>query len=608
VTIELPDVTNLLVAVDTETSGLHFDPPARGRVSVVSLAYNLESELAVRAWPFDQGFAPHGDRKPEAPIQDELDLFGDTDPNLGEQEWRELMHWLAQQRLVFHNAKFDLHMLREGTRHWRGAELVDQTVWDTMVGQSLLNPRHSQALKATAERIWGDVPDEQAELKKSLRKRKLGKRYDLLPWHEIAAYAAKDAELTLRLAERQLDSFECGESSWAWMAAEMALLKTLYRMERRGVAYDADASRALADELRLRAAEAEGSLPFRATNAGAKRFFFEEQGVMPYKTTARGAASLDAEVLTKMVGDGIPWAKEYYDLTSIDNAISMWYEGWADATGDDGRLRTTYRQTRVKSGRMSVERVQLHAVPKEDKTIEGVASVRSLFHPRPGYQLWNLDLGQAELRVATHLAKCKTMAEELEEGVDFHSRNAIDVLGADPEAPDFKVWRDVGKRTTFSGLFGAGGDRLAATARMYGIEIPRARAQEIVLGWRRKYPEFQRASRRYERIAQYNGVITLVNGRQSWFGPNDQYYSAWNRMVQGSLAELNKLWLVEADKWAGPQGLLLSVHDSIVLELPEESGDRIAHTIAGLSAKLATDFFGTPMTVDVGRFGRVDNA
>ena len=110
--LELPEGLTE-VALDTETSGLHPDDGAR--VSVVVLGWRDSSgETVSRALPFDQGIRDKvPGRTPE--------LF--ADPNLGSAEWSELLVWLGRQRLVFHNAKFDLHLMRAGTRQFGGRDL-----------------------------------------------------------------------------------------------------------------------------------------------------------------------------------------------------------------------------------------------------------------------------------------------------------------------------------------------------------------------------------------------------------------------------------------------------------------------------------------------------
>lgn len=595
---ELPDVE--YVAVDTETSALH--PDDGGRVSVVSVAW-LEGGAKALAWPFDQGIR---DKLPQA------DLALDGDPNLPESEWEALMKWLAGRKLIMANAKFDLHMLRAGTRHWPGVDLVDNVVWDTMLATKELDPKDSLGLKDTAKRwsLKGGGEDEDAvDLKGFLRKQKLkspipgAAGYDLVPWAVMEPYAVTDAELTILLWAHQLDRLETGEGLRWRIEFELGVAKSLYRMESRGLRYDWEASMRASRVLDELAAKLEGELPFPATVPGAKRFFFTDSGVVPYKTTPTGLAQLDEEVLYRMIGDGVAWAKEYSEVSRIKRANSMWYEGYARMCGSDGRLRTTYKQTRVKSGRMSCERLQLQAIPKIDKALAEVPPVRNLILAKEGYELWNLDLSQAELRVAAHYAKCKAMLSMLEGGADLHGITTTQVFGIEKGEADWKVKRDIAKRLTFGGIFQIGGRTFQKTlSKLAHIDWPVGQCEEMVRVWRGLYPEFGRAYHSWDRHASREGWVPVMPGgrweRRSWFKSDEYTNTAWNRVVQGSLALFNSIWLVELERlWPGV--LVLNVHDSMLLELPKREAAEIAAAVAAHTGRLATELFGVQMLADV---------
>lgn len=594
---QLPDVDGLTVAVDTETSGVGL-PDDGVRVSVVSIAFRWDGgPLHVFAWPFDQGV-----RDKFATAQG--DLFQPGDPNLDEHEWAALLEWLSRQRLVFHNAKFDLHALDVGTRLWTGWDLIEAFEWDTMVAQRVLDPESSVALKGTCKRLFGEDSDLESALKakvKRLRKQKLPERYDLLEWYEIEEYAANDARLTLRLYEQQLSRLTAGEARQKWIDIEHGLLRALYRMEQRGIGYDRSRSLEAADQVAAMAAEIAKDLPFDSTLNGAKAYFFTSKGVVPYKLTPKGAPQLDDEVLNKMVKDRIEYAAEYQLFKKLKQAESLWFRGYANRCGDDGRLRTDFKQTFVVSGRMSVQRVNLQAIPKHDKDLEGVPSVRSLFTPKKGHRLVNLDLSQAELRIGAKLAGCDSMMQMLRDGTDFHAVTCEQTIGTVPGDPHFKRDRDIAKRLTFGGLYGIGSQKFKAVLRQYtGIELTDTQAEAYVNRWRALYPEFGWAYRKGEQMARKKGYVKLVGGRISHMGDEFPQHG-WNRIVQASLAEFMKLWLIDFDSApAWRKFPVLTVHDSIVVEIPDKEEWKIVpHDMALRGALMAQHHFDTPMKVDI---------
>jgi DNA polymerase-1 len=611
--LELPDVP--LVCVDVETSGLHPDDGAR--VSCVGVAWLEGGEVKSRGFPFDQG---ERDKLPAV----QMDMF-DTgeDPNLGRDEWMELLGWLeSREVLVNHNLKFDLMMLTSGTRHWPGTDLLWRGAqpWDTMLVEKELRPTDSLSLETVGERYGLGGKTGSAELAAWLAGRGYDKgRYDLVPWDVAGPYVRGDVELTLSVYLAQLEAMgavwdesgrairdEIEEGLQGKLDREMDLLRVLYLMERRGVAYDDAASLRAAEVMAAKAQELEKRLPFHGPKQ-ARDYFFRQKGVIPMNVSAAGTPSLDEEQTRRMIRDGIEWAPEYAEASRIKRAVSMWYRGYPEKIGQDGRLRCVYKQAFVRSGRMSVERVQLQAVPKYDKTFEGVPHIRELLRPAEGKELWNLDLSQAELRVASQYAQCKRMLELLGQGADLHGITCQQVLGVQPGAPDWKAKRDIAKRLTFGGIFQIGGETFQATlGKLANIYLPVYECDQMVRTWRAMYPEFGDAYRAAERRAKAEGRVRLLAGTPwatlSWLGERDYPNTAWNRIVQGSLAEFLKLWLVEIERrWPGL--MVLTVHDSVVLETDEGQGEEAAEGIAELGARMFGEVFRIEGKVDYGRWG-----
>lgn len=605
----LPDTSGLIVAVDLETSGLYVDDGCRASAASVAWMDEEQGHVVSVALPFDQGTIG----KPEGDQGSLLEI----DENLPPGEWKYLVDWLAEQWLINHHIKFDLHHLRTGTRFCQGRDLVDRVVWDTMLGQKELDPLFPLALKPTAERLGltggGERDREEgvkAWLKAYAKQRKMkyssiAGRYDLVPWDVMGPYVAKDAELALLLYFHQVERLNCGEGSWQFMRKEIDKLKTFYRMERRGVRYDAQQSMEIAGVLQERIDLMAKGLPFTPDLKDAKRYFFTERGIPPYKTTEKTQQpQLDDEVLTKMVKDGVEWSAEFHEIRKLQTARSMWYEGYASAIGGDGRLRTSFRQEKVVSGRASSERINLQAIPHDyrlEQLPEGTVSVRKLITPAEGKELWEFDLAQAELRVAAKMANAKTMLRFIEEGQDAHGETAKDLFHVQPGEPRWFPMRQVSKRGNFSLIFGVGGPKLNDDVRKQtGIELGRLEADRIVGAWRKIHPEFQRKIYRDSEIAKSRRFILLANGRPRWFAPHEDTHKAFNQRVQGSIAEMVADWMVAVDnRW--PDTLVLQIHDSLVLET--DRGEEIAEEVAELGKQIAEAMFDVPMGVEFKKWG-----
>jgi hypothetical protein len=491
-------------------------------------------------------------------------------PNLPPDEYGSLVLWLDRRdNLEAHNSVHDMHQMRKGLRADAGGfggpeglwawdpdtepgslskalengekpklHMMEptlqpltfatrrRTIWCTMVVQKqIVDPLELAALKATARRLWGmDAADEEQALKAELAKQGTGltKRYDLLPWcGAVGAYAAADTNLCYRLGEYQhrVGSEGLIPKFWELVDTEMQLRTTLYRMERRGVAYDVRRSFAEGERMRRVNDEAARAMPFDPSKpAQAKRFFFgpqcsrtthkgtPEQGVWPVlcskncpecggknglgleptnRTEKRGDPQLNIEELRKLQSEGRPWAKEYYDWTKRRNADSKWYTGWAARTAPDGRIRTSFKQCKndferpgaagggTVSGRLAVGRWQAQAIPHGHLIPEGAEPVRPMIGVVPAGTMlvrWDgveyetpvprfmaeHDLSAGEIRVVTVIAGVKSLWDALDNGLDTHAMNAKALFGIDETHPDFKNLRNAAKRGTFGILYGGG--------------------------------------------------------------------------------------------------------------------------------------------------------
>jgi len=609
VKLDLPDAHGLHVAFDTEGSGLYIDEGARP--SIISVAWYDGDHIESRAYPFDQGALDKTD------AGSQVSLFDDA-PNLGIDEWDELYGWLAQQKLVAFNAKYDLHMLRVGHRKWgRGRDLSNNLAWDGMVVNPIVWPGERVALKATFQRLYGDQETQlQKDLGVWLKKHKVGgqPRYDLAPWDLVGPYAADDAEKHLRLWTEQLRWIEEGEVQEppSVIEREIDLAICLYRMECRGVGYDVARSTEAGDRLEQEIIKLNRRIVSEwkraVTPDNARWWFYTVHGMEAEVYSDGGQPSVDKEAMAGLEAKGAPLAREYRLYAQWRRALDMYYRGWVRLAGPDGRLRPNYHQTKAEgvqgrgpgtiSGRLSVERVQLHAIPHEYRhgdLPEGIPSVRSLFQAEPGNQLWEIDISQAEVRVACHVTECESMRQVLLAGDDVHGATAIQVFGVNPGDPKWGMWRTLAKRLTFATLYGAGPKTFRQTLHeQANIDAPLWQCKEWLDEYRDTFPEFRRFYYKAEGRAKNRGFVELVTGRRRWFSDFERTYhpyKAMNQVIQGNVAEAMKIIKVEVE-FAHPGILLNEIHDSMMLEIPQERATEVVDQVSKLMIAVLEGYFG----------------
>lgn len=663
------------VALDTETSGLFTDDGAR--MSTISLAWIDEDGwwskaygvgqrvwdggvLTIRdepvfpgqdgtlrvvsvAWPFDQGVAGTGKTEDDG----QQTLWPEAD-NQSLEQYRQLLDLLrylgVNNGLVMHHAKFDTHIMAAGVRRWRGigVDLLEHVVWDTQAGNALLYadgrvtvigpkgaPVVSTSLKPTAKMLWGDAEgDEQNVVKAYLKAKKLPSgRWDLMPWDVIGTYADDDARKTIRLYHRQQHDIGVMKNPWcdlnASMDRRMQVSRMLTRIERRGLPWDAEGARAASAEIRKRARLLEKQLPFKPTINAAKDWWFGPDGLNlePFAVTDGGQPSVTAEIIERMVGLHVQGAKEWRDLQKVQTADSRWYTGWTDMVGSDGRLRASFRQNGTVSGRFSIERVQLQAIPHDYRlegypTLEGIPTPRTLIGAGvpDGFELWELDLANAEARVAALLGKCKPMLEMIHAGLDLHGEVTKTLFKIDPSSHEWGFYRNIGKRADFSFIFGVGWETFNDSVRAQtGIELGEKESRRIVREWNAMFPQYQQAidlhSRKVEqRQRRYGyGWIDLINGERRWFQKNEETHKAFNQRVQGNLAQFGQDWWLEVEaeasrrygnepvvhdgQYVGHLGVVMLIHDSVVLLTPKDDGPDLVQFAVAAGVKRWEQWF-----------------
>jgi DNA polymerase-1 len=662
------------IALDTETSGLHVDDGAR--VAVVSIAFEIdlawETALTLHgsqtetsnkpvtgvekyfdshtvnlvsfAFPFDQGVTNTG--KPEDTGQQS---FFDQNDNLDRGEWEALLKWLelvGPNGFIFHNAKFDLHMMFAGVRRWPkvGIDLARWLLWDTQNVCHLAWPQsRTTSLKPTAKRLWGIKETTESELVQTyLRQAKLpAGRWDLVPWDVIAPYAQQDARLTYRLYKHQMHLLETDQLA-PWMSAlddneltakesidrRLAVTLMLYRVEQRGLPFDGVRAAEIGKTIDLKVAELQQRLPFKPpTLPMAKHYWFglgDKNGVIglglkPYAFTQSGLAQVNAQTIDKMVADKVKGASDWRDLQKLQTVGSRWYHGWSSMVGEDGRLRAAFRQNGTISGRFSVERVQLQAIPHNyrltNEVLKGIPTPRQLIADGvpAGYELWELDLAQAELRVAALYADCARMLELIRNGDDLHGDAATQLFGVKPDDPNWGEMRNVAKRANFSLIFGVGPDKLRGDIEAQtGIVLGRDETRDLVYAWHNLYPEYHRSIESHMRIIEKRqqehgyGWITLWNGERRWFTNEEEAHKAFNQRVQPALAQFGMDWWLQAEQRLmnqGGQGVVMTIHDSLVLLLRKDTAEDTAREIQMLGVDLWDQVFpGVPGGVDCKRW------
>ncbi|HXV87435.1 MAG TPA: DNA polymerase I, partial [Gemmatimonadales bacterium] len=411
------------------------------------------------------------------------------------------------------------------------------------------------------------------------------------------------------LRRRLLPQVTAGALTALLRDVELPLVTVLAAIEWRGVAVDVDRLRALSstfgEELgRLeRAIYQEAGTEFNIQSTPQLRHVLFEKLQLPSLKRTKTGPSTDADVLEQLAAlrFTVPaLLLEYRELSKLKSTYVDVLPGRVDAR--TGRIHARFHQTGAATGRLSSSDPNLQNIPVRTPRGE---RIRECFVAPRGARLIVADYSQIELRLLAHLSGDPGFLQAFERGDDVHRQTAATIFGVDP-ADVTADMRARAKTINFATIYGQGP---FALSRQLGISVDEAR--EFI----RLYFERFAGVRRYldgtVNDARERGYVETLLGRRRYipelrdtnravraFGER----TAMNSPLQGSAADLIKVAMVRvhADlsrrRLAG--GMLLQVHDELVLEAPEAEVPEVTQIVRGEMERAAT--LRIPLVVEVG--------
>lgn len=360
---------------------------------------------------------------------------------------------------------------------------------------------------------------------------------------------------------------------------EMPLVPVLQRMEDRGIGLDIDQLATVEQELAIevKAVEAEiYRLAGHEFNIASPRqlaaVLFDELDLV-HGRRMRSGRSTASPVLRDLLGSHpiVAAVLRWRELTKLCNTYLAPLRTYADPA--TRRVHPTFNQTGTATGRLSCANPNLQNVPIRS---EAGRRIRYCFCAAPANRLISADYSQIELRVLAHISGDEQLIEAFRRGEDIHTWTAAAILGIDPEmvGPD---QRRLAKVVNYGLIYGMGDFGLAART-----EISREEARVFLDRYMGRFVAVARWMDKVVEQARSEGVVRTITGRmRAVAGVVDRNRNvseaarraALNAPIQGSAADIIKramLKVEEALNQAGINpGLLLQVHDELVLEVPE---------------------------------------
>ncbi|MFJ5540107.1 DNA polymerase I [Vreelandella titanicae] len=406
--------------------------------------------------------------------------------------------------------------------------------------------------------------------------------FNQIALEQAAPYACEDVDITLRLQQALRPQVESeGRLAEVLDNIELPLIKVLSRIERNGVAVDAELLHKQSQQLEQRIGELEREafeLAGREFNLGSPKqlgqILFEEQKIPVLKKTPKGAPSTAEGVLEELALD-YPLPKVIMQHRGLAKLKSTYTDKLPRLLNKaTGRVHTSYHQAVTATGRLSSSDPNLQNIPI--RTEEG-RKIRQAFIARPGYRIVAADYSQIELRIMAHLSEDKGLLEAFAEGRDIHTATAAEVFGTSLEKVSGDQRRSA-KAINFGLIYG-----MSAWGLSRQLHIERNQAQTYIDRYFDRYPGVARYMERIRSQAAEDGFVETVLGRRLYL-PEIQSQNrnrrqgaertAINAPMQGTAADIIKQAMIDVDAWLAEGEfdalMVMQVHDELVFEVAEK--------------------------------------
>jgi DNA polymerase-1 len=550
--------TRGLVAFDTETTSLD-----AMRAEIVGFSLALEPgracyvPLAHRAGDgglFDDGLAPN-----QIPVREALAALGTL---LADESVRKIGQNLKYDALVVANYGLEIRNFD-----------------DTMLMSYALDAgRGGHGMDELSEKWLGHKP---IAFKEVAGSGKSAVTFDRVAIDKATAYAAEDADVTLRLWRVLAPRLAAEGLTTVYETLERPLVSVIVAMERAGIAIDRQMLARLSGDFAQGMARLEAEIeslagePFNvASPKQLGEILFGKMGLPAPKKTATGAWATGADVLEDLAAQGHELPRRVLDWRQISKLKSTYTDALPGFENPaTRRVHTSFALAATTTGRLSSSEPNVQNIPV--RTEEG-RKIRRAFVATPGHRLISADYSQIELRVLAHVAEVPNLRQAFADGVDIHAMTASEMFGVPVAGMDPMVRRRA-KAINFGIIYG-----ISAFGLANQLGIARSEAAAYIDKYFERFPGIRDYMEAAKRQARDKGFVETIFGRRAHYpgiadkNPAVRAFNeraAINAPIQGSAADVIRRAMIRMQNALQTAKLdarmLLQVHDELIFEVPE---------------------------------------
>ncbi|HEY8382239.1 MAG TPA: DNA polymerase I [Microvirga sp.] len=546
------------LAIDTETNSLDALQAdlvgfslalAPGRAAYVPLQHRSDSDL------FGGGLVPG-----QIPVSDALDAI------------RALLRDPAVLK-IGQNLKYDWLVLK---RH--GIEVAPCD--DTMLISYVLDAgKGSHGMDELSRRHLGHSPIAYGDVAGTGRAKVT---FDKVAIDKATAYAAEDADVTLRLWQILKPRLASEHRATVYETLERPLIDVVARMEERGILVDRQILSRLSGDFAQTLARLEEEIQEMAGekfSLGSPKqigdILFGKMGLPGAKKTPSGQWATPATLLDELAQAGHELPKKILEWRQLQKLKSTYTDTLQEHMHPETkRVHTSFSLAATTTGRLSSSDPNLQNIPIRT---EAGRKIRTAFIAPEGHKIVSADYSQIELRLLAHIADIPQLQEAFAQGIDIHAATASAMFGV-PVAEVKGDLRRQAKTINFGIIYGISAFGLADR-----LGIPQSEASTFIKQYFERFPGIRTYIDETKKACRERGYVTTLFGRVCHYpqiksnNPSERAgveRQAINAPIQGTAADIIRRAMIRMEDALREARLsarmLLQVHDELVFETPDD--------------------------------------
>lgn len=317
-----------------------------------------------------------------------------------------------------------------------------------------------------------------------------------------------------------------------------------------------------------------------------RRLFCDVLGLKTKHKTEGGQPKINKSQLEEWSKEGI---HEIVDvLLKYKKLVKQlqFVDSWEDLSQYDGKIHPSFNIT-ADTGRTTCKEPNIQQVPQE-------STLRNVITCPKGRKFIEVDMSQAELRVASIFSEDENMIHAYQSGSDLHQKTMELIKGGKKPKNDqeAKRWRTEAKSANFGLLYGMSAKSYQEYAKGYGMKITLEEAEDIRDDFFNSYPKLLDMHKKFVEYAKKYGYTYSPIGRKrflpnlqskNWKDVSEAERQAINTPVQGfasdlvisALADILEDDSLDKSKYK----IIGSVHDAILVEADEDVAEEYAKKV-----------------------------